>query len=180
MTISKNIILLWLFVTGSFFGMAQEVKELTGSRLNRTEAQAALDFHNKVRKEVASPPLEWSAEIAAYAQEWANYLAATNNCQMAHRRSLGKDTRSAGENIFWGSGLKFTALDAAEAWYSEIKDYKYRPISAQNYAKTGHYTQMIWKNTREVGIGVATCKDGAIIIVANYFPPGNFVGEKPY
>jgi len=180
MTISKKIILLWLIATASFWSVAQEVPIVTGSRIGRSEAQAALDFHNKVRKEVASPPLEWSADMAAYAQEWANYLATNNNCQMAHRKSLGKDIRSAGENIFWGSASKFSALNASEAWYSEIKDYQYRPISTQNYSKTGHYTQMIWKNSREVGIGVAICKDGAIIIVANYFPPGNYIGEKPY
>ena len=180
MTTSKKIVLLWLITAASFCGVAQEVPALTGSRIGRAEAQSALDFHNKVRKEVAAPPIIWSTELAAYAQEWANFLAANNNCQMAHRKSLGKDIKSAGENIFWGSASKFTALNASEAWYSEIKDYKYRPVSAQNYSKTGHYTQMIWKNTREAGIGVAICKDGATIIVANYFPPGNYIGEKPY
>ncbi len=159
---------------------AQIVPENTGSKIKRTEAQDALDFHNKSRNDVGASALVWSADLAGYAQEWADYLAANNNCKMAHRKSLGKETRSAGENIFWGSVSKFTPYDASESWYSEITEYKYTTVTAQNYYKTGHYTQMVWKKTKEVGIGVAICKDGAIIIVANYFPPGNYLGEKPY
>jgi hypothetical protein len=39
---------------------------------------------------------------------------------------------------------------------------------------------MIWENSREVGVGVAKCADGALIVVANYFPAGNYIGEYPY
>ncbi|MEI6088085.1 MAG: CAP domain-containing protein [Bacteroidota bacterium] len=45
---------------------------------------------------------------------------------------------------------------------------------------SGHYTQMVWKNTKEVGVGVSTCPNGAIIIVANYFPAGNYMRQFPY
>ncbi|MEO7393865.1 MAG: hypothetical protein ABIU11_02920 [Chitinophagaceae bacterium] len=45
---------------------------------------------------------------------------------------------------------------------------------------SGITPQMIWKNTKEVGIGTATCPGGAFIIVANYNPPGNFMEEFPY
>jgi uncharacterized protein YkwD len=159
---------------------AQNVPVKTGSKMDRIEAQDALDFHNKVRKDVSAPALEWSVELATYAQEWAEYLSAKNNCQMAHRKSLGKNSKNTGENIFWGSASSFSAKDASESWYSEIQDYVYRAVSVANYHKTGHYTQMVWKNTKQVGIGVSICKDGGIIIVANYFPPGNYIGEKPY
>jgi hypothetical protein len=39
---------------------------------------------------------------------------------------------------------------------------------------------MVWKSTKQVGIAVSKCDDGAIIIVANYNPTGNFMGETPY
>jgi hypothetical protein len=39
---------------------------------------------------------------------------------------------------------------------------------------------MIWKNTKEIGVGIATCPAGGLIVVANYNPPGNFMGEFPY
>ena len=47
----------------------------------------------------------------------------------------------------------------------------------------GHYTQVVWRNTTEIGCGVATCKEGALtwdIWICNYAPPGNIAGQKPY
>jgi hypothetical protein len=35
-------------------------------------------------------------------------------------------------------------------------------------------------DTNEMGLGIATCPTGGVIIVANYNPPGNFVGSYPY
>ncbi len=176
----KIFIVVCVICITAFWCTAQIVPANTGSEMTRAEARDVLDFHNKSRREVGSPPLEWSVELSAYAQEWANYLASKNNCKMAHRSNMGKQTRSAGENLFWGSASTFTPLDACQSWYGEIKSYRYRPVTAQNYYNTGHYTQMVWKKTKVVGMGVAICKGGAILIVANYYPPGNYIGEKPY
>lgn len=157
-----------------------EIPQKTGSDLDKKQALSALNFHNKVRKDVGAPPLEWSADLAAYAQEWADYLATQNNCNIAHRSTVGKAGRKLGENIFWGTGKSYSALEAAKAWYSEIENYNSQPIRAGRDSKTGHYTQMVWQETRKVGIGIAKCGSGATIIVANYNPPGNVVGQKPY
>jgi pathogenesis-related protein 1 len=144
------------------------------------DAQKALDFHNKVRNDVSSPPLEWDFDLAKYAQEWADYLAVNNNGKMEHRGNVGKNSKNAGENIFMGAGKEFSFLDASEAWYSEINDYTYTTVTEQNYLKTGHYTQMVWKDTKKVGMGISKSSNGATIIVANYLPPGNYIGQKPY
>jgi uncharacterized protein YkwD len=153
----------------------------TGSTISAKDAQELLANHNKVRKDVGSPPLIWSSKLAAYAQEWANHLANENNCNMAHRITPGQDDGGYGENIFWGSSANdFKPLDASLDWYSEIKLYKYGAITQKNWHSTGHYTQMVWKNTKEVGVGVAICPNGAIIIVANYYPAGNYIRQFPY
>jgi pathogenesis-related protein 1 len=157
---------------------AQTVPPSTGSKVLQKSAQEALNFHNKVRKDVGSPPLQWSEDLARYAQSWADHLAET--CKLEHRPYSGSWAQKHGENIFWGSGEDYTALHASESWYSEIKDYKYGPLTDSNWYKTGHYTQMVWKNTTHVGIGMAICKGGEILIVANYSPSGNYMGEKPY
>jgi hypothetical protein len=39
--------------------------------------------------------------------------------------------------------------------------------------KTGHATQLVWKDTREVGVGVAQMDNGAFLYVAKFSPPGN-------
>merc|ERR1711970_1279230 len=45
----------------------------------------------------------------------------------------------------------------------------------------GHYTAIVWAGTTHVGCGKARCPgDGGDIITCNYFPPGNYEGERPY
>lgn len=157
---------------------SQNVPAETGSKLPVLSAQESLDFHNKVRKDVGTKPLEWSAELASYAQEWADDLAA-RNCAFEHR-SGAKKVKGYGENIFWGSASTYTALDASKSWYSEIEKYVHGPLTYENWYPVGHYTQMVWYNTTHVGIGISTCSNGAVIIVANYNPPGNYIGQKAY
>jgi pathogenesis-related protein 1 len=158
---------------------AQLVPSATGSNVNQKDAQEALDFHNKSRKEVGTAPLLWSVELAKYAQAWVDNLA-KRNCAFEHRPHSGEFKQMHGENIFWGSGKIYTALDASESWYSEIKVYKHGPLKSDNWSAVGHYTQMVWKSTTHVGIAQATCKGGEILIVANYDPAGNYMGESPY
>ncbi|MEM9017804.1 MAG: hypothetical protein AAGC68_12385, partial [Verrucomicrobiota bacterium] len=49
---------------------------------------------------------------------------------------------------------------------------------------TGHYTQMVWRRTREIGAGKAVIQKGQyrgwVIVVGIYDPPGNFGGQAPY
>ena len=43
---------------------------------------------------------------------------------------------------------------------------------------TGHFTQLVWKTSREIGIGRAQSRDGKWFVVANFIPAGNFVGQN--
>lgn len=169
--------ILFLFFTTLSF--AQTAPPETGSAVSQQHAQAALDFHNKVRKDVGVKPLVWSAGLATYAQAWAEHLA-QKDCKMAHRPYSGPWAQQYGENIYWGKGGAFFAIDASRSWYNEIKDYQHVPITVPFLQKVGHYTQMVWQGSSAVGIGQATCKDGAVIIVANYDPMGNMLGKKAY
>ena len=81
-----------------------------------------------------------------------------------------------GENIYWASGGNVTGASAVGAWYNEIKDYNFNG-SGQFSPKTGHFTQVVWQQSRELGVGIAQSKSGGIFIVANYDPAGNFIGE---
>lgn len=152
---------------------------LFAQTVSTEEAQQIVDYHNTVRKEVGAPPVEWSPELAAFAQEWANYISASG-CAMQHRPNSGKWAQKYGENIFWGAGKAYTVIDAGKMWYSEKKFWKGGKMNGKNWSKTGHYTQMVWSKTTKVGLGKAVCKNGATIIVANYDPAGNMMGEKPY
>ena len=88
---------------------AQVVPDKTGSKISKADAQAALDHHNKVRKDVGSPSLQWSIELAEFAQKWADHLA-SEGCLMKHRPGSGEWKQQYGENIFWGSASSYTPL----------------------------------------------------------------------
>ena len=158
---------------------AQLVPAATGSRVTKEDAQKALEFHNKVRKDVGVAGLEWSTDLSSFAQLWANKLAA-EGCKLEHRPANGKWAQQYGENIYFGTAKGLNTLDASKAWYSEIKDFNGEKLTTKNFAKVAHYTQMVWKTTSKIGIAKASCPSGATIIVANYSPLGNYMGQKPF
>ena len=65
-----------------------------------------------------------------------------------------------------------------EAWYNEYKDYDYNNGRAKTMGKVvTHFTQIIWKSTRELGMSAAVGKDGSLKVVARYSPVGNWLNE---
>jgi pathogenesis-related protein 1 len=156
---------------------SQSTIENTGSNLSKEDAQAVLNLHNKVRADLGIPPLTWSPTVAAFAQLWADSLANFNDCNIKHH----SNEFGYGENIFGGSSAElFKGIDAAKAWLEEKGKYTYSKLGEGNWFETGHYTQMIWKTTTEVGLGMATCPSGGVVVVGNYNPSGNMSGEYPY
>ncbi len=137
---------------------------------NSDVAQEMLNAHNRWRSQVGVPPLRWSPQLASYAQDWANQLAARGAFE--HRRNS-----PYGENLFWGQGRRWSPTEVVDDWGSEVQDYSYATNSCRGVC--GHYTQVVWRDTTEVGCGVAR-SGSQEIWVCNYNPPGNYQGRKPY
>lgn len=134
--------------------------------------------HNSARSAVKPAPtapmpsLSWSTTIAATAQAWAD------KCQFKHSNS------NYGENIFASSNASSPSAVVAD-WVSEAADYTYSTNSCAGVC--GHYTQVVWAKSLNLGCGVANCTTGSPfgtpswqLWVCNYDPPGNYIGEKPY
>jgi pathogenesis-related protein 1 len=145
----------------------------TAMPMKPADIRAILAHHNKVRADVGVGPLRWDEGLAVYAKQWAGQLAA-NGCRMKHRKP-----NAYGENLFQGTAGHYTAIDAAKAWESEKKLYSGGVVTDKNYVPIGHYTQMVWRDTRKVGCGEAIC-NGTLLVACNYDPPGNYLGRKPY
>lgn len=137
-----------------------------------TEMLAA---HNAVRKTVGVPPLVWSDHLAAVAQEWANMLLARG--EFKHRPKA-----MYGENLFEIRRPRAHAFPSqvVQSWASESRDYDYRANQCLHGPRScGHYTQIVWSTTKQVGCAVAR-GDRREIWVCNYDAPGNWVGSRPY
>jgi pathogenesis-related protein 1 len=138
--------------------------------------------HNKWRSEVGVSGIKWSDTLAKTAQAWADKLK-SKGCALKHSQSS-----SYGENLYragpitWSDGKKevqsVTPQKVVDSWGKEKQNYNYDDNRCSGVC--GHYTQIVWKNTKEVGCGMAICNDKSQVWVCNYNPPGNFIDQKPY
>jgi len=130
-------------------------------------AQAMVDAHNRARAKHCAAPLTWSAPLAQVAQRWANALR-DKGCAFGHSGG------SYGENLAAGTTGTLGADEVVGMWYDEVAHYKF-PDGGFSMA-TGHFTQVVWRGTRQVGCGQSHCKD-MDIFVCEYDPPGNWEGQ---
>ena len=135
--------------------------------------QAILVEHNKYRDEVGVPPLQWSENLAASAQQWANHLAATGTFEHS----------GAGENLASGTAGAFSITQLIDLWGNEKQYFRngtFSDVSSSgDWKSVGHYTQVVWRNTTEVGCGLAS-GHGNDVLVCHYKPAGNVIGQSVF
>lgn len=138
-------------------------------------ATTLTEAHNQYRSEVGVPALQGSEPLARSAQAWADQLAATNTFRHSGSRY--------GENLWKGTAGAYSLTERVGSWAAEKRNFRngtFPNVSTTgNWADVGHYTQMIWKNTTEVGCGLAT-GNGWDVLVCQYNPPGNVRGQRPF
>lgn len=120
---------------------------------------------------------------------------------MLTQASRGIGGGGYGQNLaMWGStnnpeafgATGSVARAASNGWYNgELNDFpssdygKDSPNMA-NFSKWGHYSQLIWKETKKVGCATHFCPAGTMYdnmgswyTVCNYYPAGMFSAAKP-
>ena len=156
-------------------------------KLTELDVNAILAVHNRERAAVGVAPLVWSDKLAADAQVWADHMATTGQVahDTEHLATLGEGENIAGYfhgECTWHLPSRADMVcthspigESPENWVTEKPKYHGEIMTADNYLVFGHYTQMVWKNTKEVGCGFAGSS-----LVCRYSPPGNFMGQAPY
>jgi hypothetical protein len=140
-------------------------------------AEQILGLHNAARDDAKLPHLAWSADLAKAADPWARKLARDGKL----KHSEWKDREGTGENLWIGTAGYFGPEDMIGGFVSEKKDF--RPGTFPEVSKTGnwldvgHYTQIIWPSTTQVGCAIARAK-GNDVLVCRYAPAGNYFGDK--
>ena len=164
----RHTLCLLLALTGTAAAQWRHFGE--GRTAPSTLARNMVALHNTVRAHVGMPPLTWSGRLAAHSQDWANTLLARN--QFAHRPHS-----TYGENLFDINGAAASPAEVVNTWAAESRNYDYN--SNRCRGTCGHYTQIVWSGTKEVGCAVARGR-GREVWVCNYDPPGNWAGKLPY
>lgn len=130
-----------------------------------------IQTHNEFRAKHGCPPLKFNLKISKFSQRWADHLMMKG----LFKHSI---TQKFGENLHVYNttdlNYQYTGKEGVTAWYDEIKSYDFK--NPKFTEETGHFTQLIWKDTKELGVGIAQ-KNGKFILVCNYRPPGNVEGE---
>lgn len=152
-------------------------------------SQVMINYHNAHRWNHSAPIASWNDTLAESARKCAE------TCVFEHRTEI--DGGGYGQNIAsWGSTdaptgaeNKYGAISITNQWYnSEVMNYESyigqaNPPSGLDLDAYGHFTQVVWDKSTEVGCYTAYCGAGtmysfqAYFTVCNYYSPGNYADE---
>jgi len=186
-----------------FSGMSSSCSLVSNFRgLTEAGKLIILDRHNELRGRVAMwqepgqpgasnmRKLVWNDELAVIAQRWAD------QCNYGHDTEKRKlDGTSVGQNVaHFSNSRKFSWAEiessylaqSVQMWYDEVTNPGFSSSNIKPFrftSGTGHYTQVVWAETREVGCGlVYYLEDGwyTTYVVCNYAVAGNMEGGEMY
>ncbi|KAI1191827.1 CAP domain-containing protein [Nemania serpens] len=122
---------------------------------------AILNSTNVYREAHNASSVVWNRTLASFAKDYLDSAA----CAFAHSGG------PYGENLALGYA---NATASVEAWGDEGAKYNFgKPGFTE---ATGHFTQLVWKNTSDVGCGRRLCGAKGWYLVCEYWPRGNVVG----
>lgn len=110
-----------------------------------------LNAHNEYRLKHQVPALKLNKKLCKYAEEWAKLLASRGI--MSHRTNS-----EYGENIFclWSTNSTgvVSGREPVDNWYNEVNKHVFG--KEPTTLRTGHFTQVVWKDSKEIGVGIAS------------------------
>ena len=137
------------------------------------EMNGLFEAHNECRDNLNLPNLEWCSKLANKSLKWAKKLKRKDHC--LHNHSSKKYRKNIGENIAWCKGYTMTSREVANLWISEKKYFDFESRKCKEIIDScGHYTQMIWRDTKKVGCATVKCGDEQVW-VCQYQPAGNLL-----
>ena len=144
-------------------------------------ATRLLEAHNRERALAGVPPLRWDERLSAEARRWSEELRRTG--RFAHAPEVSAADSAVGENIWTGTAGRFSPEQMVDAWIREKKHF--RPGVFPNISRTGrvadvgHYTQVVWRESKAVGCAISPGVDGEVL-VCRYAEGGNIIGEPVF
>jgi uncharacterized protein YkwD len=138
-----------------------------------------LAAHNRERTSMGLPALQWNRALEASATHWADRLASTSSFEHAPENLDSPQ----GENLWAGSSGYYPPEAMVNAWIREKRHFKEGMFpnnsTTGRVEDVGHYTQVVWRDSRNVGCAIARGKIEDIL-VCRYSKAGNYLGQRPY
>jgi uncharacterized protein YkwD len=142
-------------------------------------SQQILVAHNVERDQHGIEALTWDSGLASAAQRYADYLAATGKFE----HSQDDPRNPQGENLWAGTKGYYRPAAMVDAWVREKRYFKPGVFphnsTTGNVEDVGHFTQLMWRDTGEVGCARATSQREDIL-VCRYSDAGNYIGQRPF
>lgn len=140
-------------------------------------------LHNAERAKLGLHPLKWNPQLAERARAWAEELTRMDGLEHADDADYADGDMFDGENLWRGTKGAYTPEDMVGLWLDERKIFVNGPFprNATNgrWREVSHYTQIVWRTTREMGCAIADQGQDEIL-VCRYAEGGNVIGEWPY
>ena len=141
--------------------------------------ERVLAAQNAEREQLGLDELQWSPRLAASAAVWADRLARSHRFEHAPENPVLPE----GENLWEGTRGYFPPEAMVDAWVREKKYYKPGIFpdnsTTGNVEDVGHFTQLAWRHTAQVGCAIAANSDDDVL-VCRYSLAGNYVGQRPF
>ncbi|KAI8518310.1 positive regulation of epithelial to mesenchymal transition [Branchiostoma belcheri] len=169
-------------------------------------AKNCLAVHNELRAKHGAPALKLSDKLTEHAQKWADHLAKIGKLEhsegsgygenvamqwgddvpgkapaLSHKTLPNMAARTLAElpptMVRSRSGARVRpARSFVQQWYSEVERYDFGDKGGNYQPSAGHFSQVVWKGSKELGVGTAKSDKGMAVTVCNYSPPGNMQG----
>ena len=170
-------------------GVTYVNSEISNAQLSQEQKNVETEHNRRRKNHFNDSDIKYSLKLEKFAQQYANTLA--NNGRFEHDPNNGKN--GFGENLYAHSKDEaLTISKSIKAWYEDEKLYYHYDdgscdegtLSNGQDIMCGHYTQVIWQDTKEVGCATAQYQrgnfKGGYVYVCKYQKAGNVVGLKPY
>lgn len=143
-----------------------------------------LAAHNAERIRLGIPALKWNEKLARQSMEWAQQLTYIEGLEHSDTADYQDATvGEEGENLWRGTRGYYTPEQMVNLWVDERRIFVNAPFPRNSttgqWRDVGHYTQLVWRSTTDVGCAIAASEEDEVL-VCRYLEGGNVIGEKPY
>ena len=132
-----------------------------------------LQRHNYYRAKHQASALVRESEIEAIAQSYTESIIKSGGI-LRHSQNEYKN-QHLGENLYSGTNIKDIGTACVELWYSEEPSYNYKNPGFSS--SSGHFSQLVWKNSKKLGCGIGCNSQNECYVTCNYYPAGNYLNQ---